>query len=258
MTKPTFSRRIATDTPPAIGMWVASADAYIAEICAGSGLDWLLLDTEHAPNDLRGVLAQLQAVAPYPISPVVRLPVGDRHLMKQYLDIGVTNLVIPMVESAEMAAELVAATRYPPSGVRGVGSAFARASRWGRVADYLTTADDQITLILQIESVKGVAALDAILDVEGVDGIFLGPADLAGSMGYLGSPTHPDVITSILTVIGTCVRAGIPVGINAFDESLARRYVDAGASFLLVGADVHMLARGSDALAQRYDDIRGE
>src|ERR1700688_4930941 len=143
---------------PQIGLWLALADAYSAEICAGSGVDWLLIDGEHAPNDLRSILAQLQAVAPYPVTPVVRPPVGDPALIKQLLDLGVEVLLIPMVESAAQARALVAATRYPPDGIRGVGSALARASRWNRVGGYLKGAAETVSLLVQIESVAGLEA----------------------------------------------------------------------------------------------------
>lgn len=237
---------------PSIGMWVASGSPYCAEVCAGGGLDWLLVDSEHAPNDLRSLLAQLQAVAPYPVAPVVRPPTGDAVVIKQLLDIGVENLLIPMVESAEQAAALVAATRYPPAGVRGVGSALARASRWNRVPDYLHGADERIFLAVQVESKAGLDELKAIASVDGVDGVFLGPADLAASLGHLGRPEHPDVVAEVERAITTVVELGKAAGVNAFAEPLARRYLALGARFVLVGADVTLLARGSEDLAAKY------
>ncbi len=174
-----------------IGLWQALADPYAAEICAGSGFDWLLLDGEHAPNDLRSLLGALQSVAPYPTHPVVRVPHGDTALIKQVLDIGATTLLVPMVESAEQATELVRAMRYPPQGVRGVGSAIARSARWSRYPDYLHEANAQVCLLVQVESLAGLQHIEAIAAVDGVDGIFIGPADLAAAMGDLGQPTHP-------------------------------------------------------------------
>ncbi|WP_299950470.1 aldolase/citrate lyase family protein [uncultured Modestobacter sp.] len=237
---------------PQVGMWVASGSPYVAEICAGAGLDWLLVDAEHAPNDLRSIQAQLQAVAPYPVVPVVRPPGGDPVLLKQLLDAGVEALLIPMVESGEEAAALVAATRYPPAGIRGVGSALARASRWNRTPDYLATADEGIALMVQVESVRGLAALPDILAVDGLDGVFLGPADLAASMGHLGRPDHPDVVSAVATAIDAITAAGVAAGVNAFAEDAAQRYLDRGVRFVLVGADVTLLARGSEALATRH------
>jgi 4-hydroxy-2-oxoheptanedioate aldolase len=237
---------------PATGMWVASGSPVVAEICAGSGVDWLLIDSEHAPNDLRSVLGQLQAVAPYPVTPVVRPPVGDPVLIKQLLDLGVEVLLIPMVESAEQARALVAATRYPPEGIRGVGSALARASRWNRVSGYLKQAAGTVSLLVQIESRAGLDALPDIAEVDGVDGIFLGPADLAASLGHLGQQDHPEVTGAVQEAIKAITAAGKPAGVNAFPEDLADRYLAAGARFILVGADVTLLATGSEQLAARH------
>ncbi|WP_261567823.1 aldolase/citrate lyase family protein [Frankia gtarii] len=254
VTSGAFRRRLR-DHRPAIGMWVASGNPYNAEICAGGGLDWLLIDGEHAPNDVRSLLAQLQAVAPYPVAPVVRPPTDDPVLIKQLLDIGAENLLLPMVESAEQAAAIVAATRYPPAGIRGVGSAFARVSRWTRVEGYLHRADDEICVMVQIESAAGLAECAAIAAVDGVDGVFFGPADLAASLGHLGRPEHPDVVEAITSAVAVVNAAGKAAGVNAFAEPLARRYLSLGVRFILVGADVTLLARGSEELAARYRDV---
>lgn len=235
-----------------IGLWQALASPYTLEICAGAGFDWLLIDGEHAPNDLRTVLAQLQAAGGYPIEPVVRLPVGDTTLIKQYLDIGARTLLIPMVESGEQAAQLVRATRYPPLGVRGVGSAIGRASRWNRVAGYLQTAQDDICLLLQVESIAGLDALDAIATTDGVDGVFIGPSDLAAGLGHLGNPAYVTVQAAIEAGIARIRAAGKAAGILIADEALALRYLDLGATFVAVGTDVTILARGAEALAQRF------
>lgn len=237
---------------PQIGLWQALANAYTAEICAGAGFDWLLLDGEHAPNDLPLVLSQLQAVASYPVEPVVRLPTGDPVLVKQYLDIGARTLLIPMIESGEQAAAMVRATRYPPHGIRGVGSAIGRASRWNRSPQYLQNAQDDICLLLQVESVAGLRALDEIAACEGVDGVFIGPSDLAAALGRLGAPTHPEVQEAIEDGIARIKAAKKAAGILIADEDLARRYLELGASFVAVGTDVTILARGAEALAKRF------
>ena len=238
---------------PRFGMWVASGSGYVTEICAGSGIDWVLLDLEHAPNDLRTTLEQLQVLAGYPdVDVVVRPPAADPVYIKQLLDIGAKNIIVPMIDGPEQAAAAVAATRYPPAGIRGVGSALARASRWNRISDYLVTADDGVSLTVQVESTAGLAALGDIVDVDGVDAVFIGPADLAASMGRLGQPEHPEVVTAIENALVTIVEHGKRAGVNAFNESIGRRYVEAGASFVLVGADVALLARGAEALVDKY------
>lgn len=234
------------------GFWLALADAYSAEVCAGAGFDWLVIDGEHAPNDLRSILRQLQAVAPYPSAPVVRPPVGDPVLIKQLLDIGARNLLIPMVETATQARELVAATRYPPRGIRGVGSALARASAFSRDAEYLQHADEGVCLLLQVESATALTALDEIAAVEGVDGVFVGPADLAASFGHLGNPGHPEVQAAIRVAAGRIRAAGKAAGILATDEGAARRYLEWGYSFVAVGVDVTLLARATTALANSF------
>jgi 4-hydroxy-2-oxoheptanedioate aldolase len=248
---PAFSAALGSGRSQ-IGMWVASGSSYCAEICAGSGLDWLLIDSEHSPNDVRSLLPQLQAAAAYPVHVVVRPPSADRVGIKQVLDIGVRNLLIPMVDSADAAHEVVEATRYPPRGVRGVGSALARASRWSRLPAYLEHADEGICVLVQVESAAGLGALESICAVDGVDGVFIGPADLAASLGHLGHPAHPEVMTQIDQAITRIVAAGKAAGVNAFAEHDARHFLDLGCRFVLVGADVSLLARGSEDLASRY------
>jgi 4-hydroxy-2-oxoheptanedioate aldolase len=237
-----------------IGLWQALASPYTAEICAGAGFDWLLLDAEHAPNDLPLVLQQLQAVAGSPTEPIVRLPCGDPVLIKQYLDIGARNLLIPMIESADQAARMVAACRYPPRGIRGVGSAIGRASCWNRTADYLHNAEQDICLLLQIESVAGLNACDEIARTEGVDGVFVGPSDLAAALGHLGNPGHPEVQSAIFHAIEIIRAGGRAAGMLAADEQLAWKCLEAGASFVAVGTDITILARGAEALARKFQD----
>ncbi|WP_120520347.1 aldolase/citrate lyase family protein [Arthrobacter celericrescens] len=248
----TFADALASAGRPLAGMWVCSGSPLVAEICAGSGLDWLLIDAEHSPNGLESILAQLQAVHGYPVQAVVRPPVNDTVLLKQYLDLGVQNLLIPMVNSAAEARAAVAAVRYPPHGVRGVGSALARASRWNRIPDYLARASETVSVTVQIESTAAVAAVEEILAVDGVDAVFLGPSDLAASMGLLGEQEHPTVRAAVEHCLEAAKAAGKPAGVNAFNEATAKGYLDAGASFVLVGADVAMLARGSEALAAKF------
>jgi 4-hydroxy-2-oxoheptanedioate aldolase len=235
-----------------IGLWLALADAYATEAVAGSGFDWLLIDCEHAPNDLRSVLAQLQAIAPYPAHAIVRPAIGDVVAIKQLLDIGVQTLLIPVIETAEQAALMVAATRYPPRGVRGVGSSLARSSRWTRVMDYAQAADEQMCVLLQVETVKGLSNLDAIAAVEGVDGVFFGPADLSASMGLLGQPTHPEVRRAIVEGIARVRAAGKAPGLLALDVDLARTYLAQGAQFVAVGADISLLVKACRDLAAAY------
>ncbi|CAM3741200.1 4-hydroxy-2-oxoheptanedioate aldolase [Deinococcus frigens] len=235
------------------GLWLALADPYSAEVCAGAGFDWLLIDGEHAPNDLRSMLAGLQALAAYPaVAPLVRPPVGSTVGIKQLLDIGARNILIPMVETPEQARELVAATRYPPRGVRGVGAALARASGFGRDAAYLRHADDGVCLMVQIESVAGLAVLDEIAVVDGVDGIFIGPADLAASFGQLGNPVHTEVQNAIQDAARRIRAAGKAAGILSTDEAQARSYLEWGYTFVAVGTDVTLLSRASTALAAHF------
>lgn len=249
-----FKRALAAGRPQ-IGLWIGLANPYTAELCAGAGFDWLLIDGEHAPNDVPLLLSQLQAVAPYLSQPIVRPVIGDTALIKQLLDIGAQTLLVPMIETAEQAAAMVAAMHYPPRGIRGVGASLARASRWGRVGDYLKTASDELCLLLQIETAKGLDNLEAIAMTEGVDGIFIGPADLAASLGHLGSPSHPEVQATIETALATLKALGVPSGILAGDETLARRYLAAGASFVAVGIDTMVLARGLASLVSTYKDV---
>ena len=235
-----------------IGLWLGLASPYTAEICAGAGFDWLVVDGEHAPNDVRSTLSQLQAIAPYPSQAVVRPPIGEVWMIKQLLDIGAQTVLIPMVETAEQAAGLVAATRYPPQGVRGVGAALARASGFNRNPSYLEEAAGQICLLLQVETREGLRNLDAIARTEGVDGVFIGPADLSACMGHLGDPGAPEVRAAIEDAIPRIRDAGVAAGILMGDEAFARRSIELGANFVAVGTDVELLGRSSTALARAF------
>ncbi|WP_431220917.1 aldolase/citrate lyase family protein [Leifsonia xyli] len=249
---PTFADRLRGADRTLFGMWSCAGSPLVAELCAGSGLDIVLIDGEHSPVNLESILAQLQAVAPYPAVPVVRAPFGDPVILKQLLDLGAQNVLVPMVGSVAEAEAMVRAVRYPPHGVRGVGSALARSSRWSRIPDYLARANELVSLTVQIETVEALEVAAAIAAVDGVDALLVGPADLAASMGLLGRQNHPDVVAAVERVISAGREAGKPVGVNAFDPATADRYAAAGAAYVLVGADVTLLARASEALADRF------
>jgi len=246
-----------------IGLWVALANSYSTELIAGIGFDWLLLDGEHAPNDVRSILAQLQAVASAQQAfgdarshPVARVPLGTGEagtaIIKQFLDTGVQTLLVPMVDTSEQAAQVVAAAKYPPEGVRGMGSALARASRWQTHAAYVHEANDQICVLVQAETVTAMAHLDAIAATPGVDGVFIGPADLSASMGHPGNPGHPEVQAMIAQAMARILKAGKAPGILSTTEAQARQWLAAGARFVAVGADTILLANGARQLLKTY------
>ncbi len=235
-----------------IGLWLGLTDPICAEICAGAGFDWLLIDGEHAPNDVRSVLTQLQAVAPYPVHPIVRPVSGDVQLIKQLLDIGAQTLLVPMVESAEQAKLLVSAMRYPPAGIRGVGAALARASQWNRVTNYLHEANDEMCLLVQVETRAGLENLDAIAAVEGVDGVFIGPSDLSAALGHLGKPGHAEVQNAIEDAIRRIRASGRAAGILSTDEIQSHRYLSLGSTFVAVGLDGNLLMRATQDLARKF------
>ena len=224
---------------PQIGLWLGLSSSYSAELLAGAGFDWLLIDGEHAPNNVQTVLTQLQAIAPYPSQPVVRPSWNDPVQIKQLLDVGTQTLLVPMVQNADEAREAVRATRYPPS-------------RWNRIPDYLQKANDQMCVLVQIETREAMKNLPQILDVEGVDGVFIGPADLSADMGYAGNPQHPEVQAAIEQAIVQIREAGKAPGILIANEQLAKRYLELGALFVAVGVDTTLLARAAEALAARF------
>ncbi|WP_438288622.1 4-hydroxy-2-oxoheptanedioate aldolase [Edwardsiella tarda] len=235
-----------------IGLWLGLCSPYSAELLAGSGFDWLLIDGEHAPNNVQTILGQLQAIAPYPSHPVVRSAWNDAVQIKQLLDIGAQSVLIPMVQDAAQAQAAVRATRYPPQGIRGVGSALARASRWNRIDDYLQRADDEVCVLIQVETRTALGNLPQILAVEGVDGVFIGPADLSADMGLAGQPTHPTVQAAIEQAIAQIKAAGKAPGILMAQLEMAQRYLELGALFVAVGVDTTLLARAAEALAARF------
>lgn len=234
-----------------LGCWLALADPYVAEISAGAGFDWVLVDGEHAPNDLRSIAAHLQVIAGQPSHAVVRPPMSEPWLIKQLLDVGAQSLILPMVESGEQAQAIVDAVAYPPHGIRGVGSALARASDFAAIPDYLTTARDEICVLAQVENRKGMAALDDILAVEGLDGVFIGPSDLAADMGLIGQAGHADVTAAVLDAIRRCVAAGKVAGLLTLDTELQKAARDLGASCIATDIDVTIFARNMRAAAAK-------
>jgi 2-dehydro-3-deoxyglucarate aldolase len=236
-----------------IGCWLSLASPITTEVLGVAGFDWLLLDAEHAPNDVLSLIPQLMALKDSPSAPVVRPPWNDTVMIKRLLDAGFYNFLIPFVESAEQARAAVAATRYPPQGVRGV-SVSQRSNRYGAVPDYFSTINEQIAVIVQIESRAGVAAAGDIATVAGVDALFVGPSDLAAAYGHFGQPNHPEVQAAIEQVLAQARAAGKPAGILAPVEADARRYLAQGLSLLAVGSDLGLLRMQSQALADKYRD----
>jgi 4-hydroxy-2-oxoheptanedioate aldolase len=234
---------------PQIGCWLALANAYTAEIAGGAGFDWLLLDGEHAPNDIPLLTAQLQALAASPSHPIIRVPIGTSWMIKQVLDLGAQTILVPMVETGQQAQELARAMLYPPQGMRGVGAALARASKFNAIPDYLQTANSQVCLLLQIESRAGLAALEDIANTDGVDGVFIGPADLAADMGFLGKPSAPEVQSAVEDAIKRIIACGKAAGILTSDLKLAKRYLYLGATFVAVGNDVNLFSNAMKNLA---------
>ncbi|MFJ3057239.1 HpcH/HpaI aldolase/citrate lyase family protein [Herbaspirillum sp. NPDC087042] len=224
-----------------LGLFLGMGSPLGAELLATCGYDYLLIDGEHAANDLRSIQAQLQAMAAYPVQCLVRPPNHDASLIKQLLGTGAQTLLVPMVDTAEQAQSLVRAMRYPPDGIRGVGTALERSARWNAVSDYFARVEENSCLIVQIESRLGLQNLDAIAAVEGVDAVFIGPADLAASMGYLGQPGHAEVKAAISQAILGIRAAGKAAGVFSSDPAAAQQYLAAGASFLALGADTSVL-----------------
>ena len=230
------------------GLWCTLGSAFVIEVVAGAGFDWLLIDMEHSPNDPLSVLAQLQVVAGYPASPVVRVPDNDPILFKRLLDLGVQNFMVPDVQDTGQAQAAVASVRYPPEGHRGV-SALTRATRFGRVPDYPRQSDEGIGLIVQIESPTAVANIEEIAAVDGIDALFVGPGDLAARMGFIGQLSRPEVTNAVKQAVSRIVATGKAAGLLTGDLALARECEGLGATLVAVGVDAALLARGADALA---------
>lgn len=251
-----FKQALAAGRPQ-IGLWLSLASHISAEVVAGSGFDWLLIDTEHSPNDLHMVHCQLQAItsgtATQTVTPVLRPAWNDMVLIKRYLDVGVQTLLIPYVQNEQEAKNAVAYTRYPLEGVRGVGGT-TRATAFGRIKDYAKRAHRELCVLVQVETREGLNNLDAIASVEGIDGVFIGPADLAAGLGHLGDMNHPEVQSAIDSAIKRIRALDKAPGILTPDEKLAHHYLDIGALFVAVGADIGILARESEKLCARFKD----
>lgn len=249
----TFKKRLA-EGELLSGCWAGFGDSYATEILGTAGFDWLVLDGEHAPNDIRSLSAQIAALQSSSTEIVVRLPMDEAWMIKQTLDIGAQSLLIPMVDTAEQAEAIVRAMRYPPEGVRGSGATLARASDFGAIPDYIATANDQICLVVQIESRKALDNLDAICAVDGVDAAFIGPSDLANDMGYRGDATAPEVMNAMQDALSRIKFSGKAPGILAVDHDTALLYRDWGGQMLAVGIDVLLFARAARALAAKWQD----
>ena len=232
---------------PQIGLWVSLATPYVAEVVAGSGFDWFLLDTEHAPGDIPSVVGQLQVLAAYEGTAIVRPAWNDTVLVKRLLDAGAPGLLFPMVQTPHEAASAVAATRYPPRGVRGV-SGMTRATRFGRITDYFQRVEDETAVLVQVETRAALQAATDIAATDGVDGVFFGPADIAADMGLMGQLAHDDLWAAIMAAAKPLMAQGIPVGTLVFDTSRARRLIDQGFAFVACGTDATILSKGADAL----------
>ena len=236
---------------PQIGLWSTLSSSYTVEAVAGAGFDWLLLDSEHSPVDIENLLTQLQAAAPYASHPIVRIPWNDMVNTKRVLDIGAQSLLIPYVQTAEEARSAVASTRDPPAGVRGVAGT-TRATRFGRVKEYAKRAHEEICVLVQVETQSALGSIEAICAVDGVDGVFIGPADLHASMGHAGETANAKVKPLIDDAIRRIRKAGKAPGILTPNEADARHWLECGALFVAVGSDAGILARGADALAAKF------
>ncbi len=234
------------------GIWNGIPHSYAAEILAGAGFDWVLIDAEHGPFSMDQIIIQVQAMSRYAVSPILRMRNADPIYMKPLLDAGLQSFIIPMVESGETAEMMAQAMRYAPEGNRGVGTALARAAKWNRVNNYFKEANDQMCLITQVESMKGVEALDDILAVKEVDVVFMGPADLAATMGHLGNPGHPEVKAQVNDCLKRIVKAGKTPGVLTSSKELIADYTDKGARMIGVGLDTIILAKATKELAEYY------
>jgi 4-hydroxy-2-oxoheptanedioate aldolase len=250
MPRNAFKQALAAGKPQ-IGLWSSLCSNVVAEVIAGCGFDWVLVDTEHSPNELPGIMSQLQGLAGGTATPIVRPAWNDIVLIKRILDVGATSLLVPFVQNADEARKAVAATRYPPAGIRGVATT-TRAGRFGRIKDYLKKANDEICVLVQVETKTALDNLESIAAVDGVDGVFIGPSDLAAALGHLGNPGHPDVQAAISDAVKRLKAKGKPAGILTSVEADAKRYIAEGYQFVAVGTDMGLLARGGEALAAKF------
>lgn len=249
----TFKKALA-EGETVFGCWMSIAESYTAEIMGNAGFDWLLIDGEHSPNDIRSIRDQMIALKGSDSHPVVRVPIGETWVIKQVLDVGAQTVLVPMVETAKQARELVRACRYPPDGTRGVGYLVGRVSGFGQIENYGRTANDQICLLVQVESKTGLENLDDILAVEGVDGVFIGPADLSASLGYLGQTGHPEMQETILSALKKISDSGKAAGILTNDDAMIQASLDAGARFVAVAMDIALLLSNAKAAAAKWQD----
>jgi 4-hydroxy-2-oxoheptanedioate aldolase len=250
----TFKQALAEQRTQ-FGLWCSLLGPLPTEICAAAGFDWLLLDSEHSPNDLQNLMIQSQIVAGYPgVHAVARLPMGHGFVgqaaIKQYLDLGIQTLLVPMVDTPEQARELVRCMRYPPQGIRGMAAT--RASGWGRNTNYAKEANDQVCLLVQVETQEGVRNIDAIANTEGIDGVFIGPSDLSAAFGHVGDPWHPEMMKMHEDLFRRIKAAGKAIGILTLDETLAKQHVEMGATFIAVGTDSNLMVKGTSALAAKF------
>jgi 4-hydroxy-2-oxoheptanedioate aldolase len=245
-----FNRALRAGKPQ-IGLWSSLSSSYTVEVIAGAGFDWILLDSEHSPADIENLLSQLQAAAPYPTHPVVRVPWNDMVTIKRVLDIGAQSILVPYVSTAAEARAAVSYTRYPPGGVRGVAGT-TRATRFGRVKDYARRAHEEICVLVQVETQPALANIEEICAVDGVDGVFIGPADLHASMGFPGEIANAKVKPLIDDAIRRIRKSGKAPGILTPNDADARHWLECGTLFCAVGADVGILARGAEALAAKF------
>jgi 4-hydroxy-2-oxoheptanedioate aldolase len=244
-------KRALCEGRPQIGLWSVLANASVTELLGTSGYDWLLIDMEHAPNELPDVQAQLQALRGPVTTPIVRPPWNDMVWVKRVLDLGAQTLLIPYVQTAAEAAQGVDYMRYPPAGRRGVAGG-TRATQWGRIRDYYQRAEEELCLLVQVESRQGLENLDAIAATPGVDGVFIGPADLSADMGHLGDAQHPQVQGALEDAVRRIRQAGKAAGILARGEEQGRKWLEAGCLFVAVGVDASLLAQAADGLAAKF------
>ena len=240
------------------GVWLGIPDSSVAEIMAGAGFDWLVIDHEHGAFELRDVMTHLQAMAPYDVAPIVRPVDGDPALLKKLCDIGAQSFIVPMIDTAEQAQEIVSAVHYPPDGRRGLGTSLARASRWNTVTDYARHANEQMCVVVQAETVEAIGNLEAIANTDGIDGVFIGPSDLSASMGHVGDVSHPDVVEAVSDAIRTIRSAGKHAGLLCLDDSMVSHFVDCGANFVGVGVDALLLGNSARSLAAMYKSEDGD
>lgn len=242
-----------SETRTTYGLWLGIPDTTVAEMMACSGFDWLVIDHEHGPYEFRDIFSHLQAIAPYDVAPIVRPVDGSPALLKKLCDIGVQTFLVPMIETAEQAAAVVDAVKYPPAGKRGLGTSMARAARWNSVSGYTGQADNEMCVVVQVESSTAMQNLDDITAVDGVDGVFVGPSDLSASMGHGGNVAHPEVVTAVNAALRQIRKAGKHAGLLCLDESQVRHYVDCGANFIGIGIDTLLIGNAARSLAARFN-----